>query len=497
MPNPVIIAGAGVTGLMLAYELALRDVPVTVVEQLPEPTPARPGMAINATVVDLLQQRGLMESVGEHGFDFPAAHFAQLWLEPSRVPDLRQYNYIVAQSDLERVLAREAAGLGAEIRWGHEVVGFAQDDDVVPVRVRAAGAEHTLDGRFLVGCDGPGSTVRRLADIGFHGEDLPFRGIVGDVEVAEDSELLTFLGAREFVGGLLTAAPVVAGALRIMTAEFDVEPEDPAAPVSVDELRTCAHRLSGIDLGEVKPRWLRRWDSSTRQAERYRRRNVFLAGDAAHVHFPLGGQSMSTGIEDAVNLGWKLAAAVHGEAPEHLLDSYHTERWPVGERACQSTLAQFRLLHPLDRLAPLRRLMTELIELDQVNEFLVNLVYGLDVRYPLEYESVAEPLHPLVGRRISSVPLVGAAGETSLAQLLQPGRGVVVEFRDDGGTTTRSAEWLDRVDVVTVKPSPWIDASLILLRPDGRIAWAESADAAGGGADGLRAALTTWFGAGL
>ncbi|MFI7426426.1 FAD-dependent monooxygenase [Micromonospora sp. NPDC049836] len=494
MTDTVIIAGAGPTGLMLAHELALQRVPVVVVERRPGPTDALPGMAINATVVDLLHQRGLMDHVGEYGFEFPRAHFAQIWLDPVRVPGRHGYNFVISQTNLVRVLAERAAKQGAEIRWEREVVDLAQDDAGVRVTVRSPGGQEVLTGRFLVGCDGPESTVRRLAGIDFPGQDLPFLGIVGDLEVGEDHPLLAYLGAGEFPGGLLTVGPLEPGVVRIATAEFDLRPADRTAPVTTDELRDSIRRLDGAELGDATPRWLGRWDAATRQADRYREGNVLLAGDAAHVHFPLGGQSMSTGIEDAVNLGWKLAATVHGHAPVGLLDSYQTERHPVAARAGRTTLAQMVLLHPLGHVAPLRELLTEMVELDEVNEFLVKLAYALDVDYPVPADQVAGETHPLLGRRLPDVPLRTDGGETSLAELLHAGRGVLLDLTG-GAEPLALPGWDDRVDVVAAAPSEEIDAARVLLRPDGRVAWAQPA-----GTDrtepteGLGRALATWFG---
>jgi bifunctional hydroxylase/dehydrase len=494
MTETVVIVGAGPTGLMLAHELAVQRVPVVVVERRPKQTEALPGMAINATVVDLLHQRGLMEPVAEHGFEFPQAHFAQLWLDPVRVAGRHQYNFVVSQANLERTLAAEAVAKGVEIRRGLELVGLVQDETGAVLTLRSAdGGEQSLACRFVVGCDGPDSTVRELAGIGFPGRDFPFLGIVGDLEVGEDSALMAYLGAKEFPRGLLTVGPLEPGVLRVATAEFDERPADRTAEVGLEELRESALRLDGVDLGEVRVRWLRRWDAASRQAERYRDGAVLLAGDAAHMNVPLGGQSMSTGIEDAVNLGWKLAATLHGWAPEGLLDTYHAERHPVGARACSTTEAQLTLLHPLDRMEPLRSLLTEMVALPEVNEFLVKLVYALDVRYPLAYPGIGGEPHPLVGQRLPDVPLTAAEGDTSVARLINDGRGVVVDLRGVDGGDVKPSGWSDRVDVVTVEPTEEIAASLLLLRPDGRVAWAEPVGGAETG--GLAAALEAWFGA--
>jgi hypothetical protein len=218
---------------------------------------------------------------------------------------------------------------------------------------------------------------------------------------------------------------------------------------------------------------------------------VFLAGDAAHVHFPLGGQALSTGIEDAVNLGWKLAADVQGWAPKELLDSYHDERHPVGARACMTTRAQVAVMHPLEKVAPLRDVLTELFQFEEVNDYLVKMAAGLDIQYTFEYPGSAGTVaHPLLGWRLPDIALKTATGVSGVAQALHAGRGVLLDF--SGGAAVELDGWADRVDVVAAEPTTEIDATAVLLRPDGRVAWAHGDDAAGYA--GLLAALAMWFG---
>jgi 2-polyprenyl-6-methoxyphenol hydroxylase-like FAD-dependent oxidoreductase len=502
----VVIVGAGTTGMMLACELGLMGVPCAVLDRRAAPGDERPGMAINATVVDLLTQRGLMDALRPYGGEFRRAHFSQLWLEPTKLPERHSYSFAVAESRLHQCLADRAAVLGIDVRLGHEVVGLAQDDAGVQVRLRTRGGEEeTLRCSYLVGCDGRGSTVRDLAGIGFPGSDFPLHGIVGDVELDLAGDLTAFFGSTEYTGGLLTMRPLGPSTLRVMCAEFDRVPADPTVPVTIEELRASLSRLCGADQAGLRSRWLARWDSSTRLADQYRAGRVFLAGDAAHTHFPFGGQALSTGIEDAVNLGWKLAAVVDGRGGEALLDSYHAERRPAGERACQSTAAQTALLHPLAQVAPLREVLKDLIAFDDVNDYLVRMAFGLDVVYPLGDQDV--PGHRLLGRRLADIPLKTAEGETSVARLLCQGRGLLLDLRGTDAAAPLEWGWRDQVDLVRCEPTDEIDAAVVLVRPDGRVAWAvDAADdavsaaaradrpGASAGHQALDAALARWFG---
>ena len=489
----VLIAGAGPVGLMLACELGLAGVPTVVLERAEQPSGQSLGMAINPAVVELLTQRGLMEPLRNDGFEFPMAHFAHIWLDPTRLSQQHPYNFAVPHSQVARRLAERAVAQGVDIRQGHEVTGVDQDGAGVAVEVRSATGPYSLQGSFLIGCDGARSTVRDLAGIGFPGTDIPFSGITGDLDIEPDDPLLGRLGVHQCETGFVTIAPAGESVLRFSTGEFGVETCDVEAPVSNAELRATAERITGVPVTTGTPRWLARWNVSTRQADRYRAGRVFLAGDAAHVHFPLGGQALSTGIEDAVNLGWKLAADLHGWAPSGLLDTYHKERHPVGARACLTTRAQVAMLYPLDTVQPLRDIFAELAQFDAVNEYLVEMVGGLDVRYPMPNPD-QEP-HALLGRRLPDIALATATEQTTLASLLHAGRGVLLDLSEGAAAVEAVSSWADRVDTVAAKPTSEIGATGLLLRPDGRVAWA-AAEATGGDnwAQGVQAALRMWFG---
>ncbi|TYB45395.1 FAD-dependent monooxygenase [Actinomadura chibensis] len=481
MSERVIVAGAGPVGLMLAVELGLAGADAVVLERRDRPNERSRGMVINAAVVELLDQRGVMDELRPHGLEFPQAHFAQLWLGPTRLREKHAYAFAIPHSRIEAELAAKARDLGVDIRYDAEIVALDQGANGVTVKTRSG---ESFEGAYLVGCDGTDSTVRGLAGIGFPGDDLPFRGILGDVPVEPGDPLFTLLGAHENEGGLFAVGPVDPHTLRVMAGEFGVEAVPNDTPVTYAELRESFERLSGAELTGGEARWLSRWNAPTRHAERYRSGRVLLAGDAAHVHFPLGGQALSTGIEDAVNLGWKLGADVLGRAPDGLLDTYHDERHPVGARACLTTRAQVALLHPLSAVSPLRQVLTELIAYDDVNEHFVKMVGGLDIRYDYPYDAGD---HPLLGRRLPQVTV----GETPIVRLLETGRGLFLEFAADTGRTGEAAAWSGRVDTVTAPATAEIDAAALLLRPDGRVAWATRAPS---GADGLATALRTWFG---
>jgi 2-polyprenyl-6-methoxyphenol hydroxylase-like FAD-dependent oxidoreductase len=490
MSDPIAIVGAGPVGLMLAVELGASGVDAVVLERLPEPRLASLGMAINGTVVELLTVRGIMDDLREEGVEWPAAHFAHIPLDPARISGRHTNNMLVPQAIVERHIAARAAALGVPIRRGCEVTGIGQHADHVTVRTRSGAGEEELRCAYVVGCDGADSTVRRLAGIDFPGTESPFYGITGDIEATP--ELFGHLGAHQHPAGLFTVAPSGPGILRVSTGESGVAPPDPAAPVTLDELRGHVKALTGTAPEFGEPRWLSRWYHVRRQAQRYRSNRVFLAGDAAHVNFPLGGQSLSTGIEDAVNLGWKLAAAVRGWAPRGLLDTYHEERHPVGARAGLTTEAQAALMHPADRVAPLRALFQDLVGLAEVNEYLVRMAGGYDTCYPLPAGSRPHP-HPLTGHRLApDIPLDTAAGRTSVASVLSAARGVLLDLSPDARAAGETRSWADLVDVVIAERTDEIDATALLLRPDGRIAWATRD---GCDVSGLLTALTDWFGA--
>jgi bifunctional hydroxylase/dehydrase len=502
MEDRVVVVGAGPAGLMLACELGLAGVPTVVIERHARPRLESPGIAINATAVELLDQRQLLGLIAGESMDMPLAHFAYLALDCESGRDGHPFSIAVPQATLELRLAEHAAKLGVDIRRAQELAGLEDTGSGVRVHIRSGTGDYSLDARYVAGCDGVDSQVRKLAGIEFPSEDQPFYGITGDVEVYPGEEMMSLLGASITAGGNFMLGPVNADfflavaartageevtrpvLMRIATGEFDVTPADRDQPATVAELRAQVKRIVGRDLPMGAATWLSRWRNVTGHAVQYRSGNVFVAGEAAHVFFPLGGQALGTAMEDAVNLGWKLAAAIRGWAPQSLLDTYHSERHPVGARACATLGAQVALLSPMDRVGPLREILAEMIRFSDLNQYLVQMVAGLDVRYSMAPKGpLSRAGRALVGRRLATFPVTTRDGEqTDSGKLLRRGRGLALDL---------SGTWAGRIDVVAAKPAPGVDAAALLLRPDGRVAWAgDSQD----GLNGLITATTMWFG---
>jgi 2-polyprenyl-6-methoxyphenol hydroxylase-like FAD-dependent oxidoreductase len=486
MDPTVIIAGGGPTGLMLACELALANVPTVVIEKLLDPTGESRGMGLHARTIETLDQRGLAQRLDDAPV-WPRAHFALMWMDLSAFDTT--YTYIVPQWRTEKLLEERARELGVEVRRGQTVVAAEQDDAGVSVEVTDAdGERYELRGAYLVGADGGSSTVRKLAGFDFPGTESTFHGVLGDVE---EFEPVDGVEATLHPNGMYAEIPLGPDVLRLMTTEFDkpLPPED--QEVTLDELRASITAVTGVDRKIGKPRWLSRFGNANRLVTEYRKGRIFLVGDAAHVHYPMGGQGLNTGIQDAVNLGWKLAAEINGWAPPGLLDSYHTERHPVAARVGENTEAQVALLHPLEKIGPLRDLFLKLLEFEDVRRYLIEMVTGISVNYDLEYPDRASEPHPLEGRRVPSVPLVTADGETTVAEALHTGHGVLLDLSGGTAELGELSPWADRVDLVEAQPTDKIEAAVALVRPDGYVAYAHKD---GSDTEGLHLALKTWFG---
>ncbi|GIG38731.1 rifampin monooxygenase [Cellulomonas phragmiteti] len=470
----VIIAGGGPTGMMLAAELRLHDVDVLVLERDEAPHPAVRSLGLHPRSIEILDQRGLLERFLAHGQRYPGAvgHFAAI--DSPAPPDLdttHRYVLGIPQPVTDRLLAERAVELGARVRRGCEVTGVAQDEDGVDVTLADA---TRLRSRWLVGCDGGRSRVRRSLGIGFPGEPATTEWVLGEVRSTTPPDELARVSAavREQHRGF-GIGPAGDGLHRVVVPAASVA-EDRTVPPTLEELRTQLRAYAGSDLGVHSPRWLTRFGDATRLAERYRAGRVLLAGDAAHVHPPLGGQGLNLGIQDAVNLGWKLAAAVAGWAPAGLLDTYATERRPVAQDVLTLTRAQSELLLPEPGPQAVRRLLTELMRLEDVNRLLAERIAGTAIRYDLG------PGPDLVGRRLRDVRL----SRGQVYALLHDGRGLLLDR--DG--TLSAAGWADRVDHV-VDRSEELDAPGVLVRPDGHVAWF------GDDQEELHASLARWFGA--
>ncbi|WP_432126523.1 FAD-dependent monooxygenase [Streptomyces sp. bgisy082] len=490
----VVIAGAGPTGLTLACELRLAGVDVVVVERLAEPSGESRAGGLHSRTLEVLDQRGVLDRFLAAGELQPVGHFSGLYLEFDEFESRHPYPLMILQSAVERILEEWAGELGVRIRRSCAVTGVDQDASGVTVALDASdGGPATLRAGHLVGCDGGRSTVRRLAGIGFPGTEATMTALIGDVELPDLPE--DYVWIRRRAGGDYSAIAFEPGWHRVITSEYD-RVVDRDEPVTFEQLRDSLVRLAGSDFGMRNPRWISRFNDAARQADRYRSGRVLLAGDAAHIHFPAGGQGLNMGVQDAVNLGWKLAAVVRGTAPEGLLDTYHDERHPVGERVLHNTRAQSALARPGAQTDALREVFGSLMVFDDVNRLLRTMLNALDVRYP------ADCGHPLAGRRVPDADIKEAGGATRVYELLHAGRPVLLDL--GAGVAAVAGDWSDRVDLVEAHgeddawPVPVIDEvptpTALLIRPDGHVAWAsgpgEPVDTVA-----LRGALTTWFGA--
>ncbi|HEX5859949.1 MAG TPA: rifampin monooxygenase [Microbacterium sp.] len=474
MPD-VIISGGGPTGMMLAGELRLHGVEVLVLEKDVEQSPLVRSLGLHARSIEIMDQRGLLDRFLAEGTRYPgAARFAGIdrpW--PADLDTAHGFVLGIPQPVTDRLLAERAAELGAEVRRGAEVVGVEQDGDGVAVAL-ADGT--SVRSAWLVGCDGGRSPIRRMLGIGFPGEPARTEWLLGEIEVTMPAEELATIAAavRETHRGF-GIAPTGNGLHRAVVPAATVT-EDRTTPPTMGEFRAQLRAYAGTDFGAHSARWLSRFTDATRLAERYRSGRVFLAGDAAHVHPPLGGQGLNLGIQDAFNLGWKLAAAVDGWAPDTLLDSFHAERRPVAEDVLTSTRAQSELISADPGPQAVRRLLTELMDIEEVNRLLIEKVTGIGVRYDMGDGKAGE----LTGRRLRDLRL----SRGRVYELMREGRGLLL---DQTGELSADG-WADRVDHV-VDVGDERPAAAVLLRPDGHVAWSS------GDPSELRGALSRWFGA--
>ena len=470
----VVISGGGPTGMMLAAELRLHGVDVLVLERDVEPSPAVRSLGLHPRSIEVLDQRGLLDRFLAHGTPYPQAvgHLAGIDRPaPADLDTAHRYVLGIPQPVTDRLLTERAVELGTRVRRGAEVTGVEQDDEQVTVTLADGTRERA---RWLVGCDGGRSLVRRAVGIGFPGEAATAEWILAEVQVTTPPDELARVVAavRERHQGF-GVGPAGDGLHRAVVPAAAVA-EDRTVPPTLDELRTQLQAYAGTDFGVHSPRSLTRFGDATRLADRYRVGRVLIAGDAAHVHPPLGGQGLNLGIQDAVDLGWKLAGQVAGWAPDGLLDTYGDERRPVAQDVLTLTRAQSELLRTEPGPQAVRRLLTELMALPDVGRLLAERVSGTGIRYDLGEGP------PLLGRRLRDVAL----SRGRLYSLLHAGRGLVL---DPGGTLSVDG-WDDRVDHV-VDSTDELDLPGVLLRPDGYVAWLGEDQAA------LADHLARWFGA--
>jgi 3-(3-hydroxy-phenyl)propionate hydroxylase len=479
--HAVIIAGGGPTGLMLAGELALAGIDVAIVERRSSQhlDGSRAG-GLHARTIEVLDQRGIAGRFLSQGQTHQVVHF-HVPLDVSDAPTRHNYVLGLWQHHIERILAEWVGELKVPIYRGRDVIGFAQDDSGVDI---ALGDGRSLRAAYLVGCDGGRSIVRKAAGIAFPGWDPTTSWLIAEAATAEEPKW----GLRRDAYGIHGIGKTEnAGKVRIVLTEPKLRLKDEPTLRDVSATLTAIY---GTDYGIHSHAWISHFTDMTRQAACYRDRRVLLAGDAAHVHPPVGGQGLNTGVQDAVNLGWKLAQVIKGTSPESLLDTYHAERHPVGARVLQNTMAQVALRRTDDRSMAMGDVMSELLGMDEPRKKFAAEMSGLNIRYDFGEG------HELLGRRMPDLDLLTADGSLRAFTLLHDARPVLLNLARRGGF--HIAPWADRVKLVEatydgvwelpvagVVPAP--DA--MLIRPDGYVAWVGNVTE-----PGLTDALTTWFG---
>ena len=475
--HAVVIAGGGPTGMMLAAELTLAGTDVLIVERRPSfKLESSRSRGLHSRTIEVLDQRGVVDRFLAEGKATQVQAFAGVPMDISDFPTRHNYGLALLQSHFERILAGWLDELGVSILREREVTGFTQDDSGVEV---ALSDGTSLRAEYLVGCDGGRSAVRKAAGIEFAGWDPTTRWIIAEVEMAEKPEF----GLRGG-GGI---GPAEDGRVGVTLIVPDLDRSDEP---TLQDVRDALIRIDGKDYGVHSPLWISSFTDMTRQAVAYRSGRVLLAGDAAHVHAPMGGQGLNIGVQDSVNLGWKLAQVVKGTSPVSLLDTYQAERHPVGARVLQNTMAQRALGATDERTRALRDFLAELLTMDQPRKHVAGMISGLDVHYDLGDG------HPMLGRRMPDLDLATANGPVRVFELLHNAKPVLLNLGDAGALDITA--WAERVQLVDASyAGPWelpvlgeVSApSAVLVRPDGHVAWVgEGRDA------GLHDALTTWLG---
>ena len=480
--HQVVIAGGGPTGLMLAGELALAEIDVAIVERRADQhvSGARAG-GLHARSIEVLDQRGIAERFLSRGKPMQAAGFAWFPLDIADFPTRHNYLLALPQGEIEQLLAGWVGELGVTIHRERDVTGFFQGDDGVDIEL-SDGA--SLRAEYLVGCDGGRSVVRKAAGIEFPGWDASVSHLIAEVELSEEAPW----GLRRDVNGIHSLIRTEnGGPVRVLVTE--ASPGRTSEPTLAD-LSAALIAAYGRDFGIHSPAWISRFTDMARQAASYRQGRVLLAGDAAHVHYPTGGQGLNIGMQDAVNLGWKLAQVVKRISPHDLLDSYQAERHPVAAGVLRNTMAQVALLRSDDRTGALREIMGELVGMNGPRQRLGAMVAGLDVHYDLGAG------HPLLGRRMPDLELGTAEGPQRVFGVLREAKPVLLNFGEAGSFNLMA--WTDQVRLVDCRyVGAWelpvlgeiAAPDAVLIRPDGYVAWVGD-----GTQDGLAAALTRWFG---
>lgn len=480
--HAVVIAGGGPAGMMLAAELALAGIDVALVERRPNHilVGSRAG-GFHARTIEVLDQRGVAERFLAEGQVAQATMFGTTVLDMSDFPTRHPYSLGLWQNRIEQIMADWISELPVRIYYDREVTGFSQSTDGVDVEL--AGGE-TLRAHYLVGCDGGRSLIRKTAGIEFPGWDPTRSNLIAEVEVSQEPPS----GIHQDSTGVHGLQRLEDGrTFRVIVTEQQLGPgSDP----TLQDLSDALTAVYGTDFGVHSPTWISRFTDTTRQAAAYRAGRVLLAGDAAHIHYPAGGQGLSLGVQDAVNLGWKLAQVVKGISDAALLDSYHAERHPVGARALRHTMAQATLQRRDDRMHALIEVLSEMVAMDGPRKLIAGSVSGLDIHYDLGDG------HPLLGRRMPDLDLVTAGGPLRAFELLHAARPLLLNLGDPGGVAI--GPWADRVQLVDAEYGgiwelpvlgPVTAPTAVLVRPDGYVAWVGE-----GSRTGLTEALSTWFG---
>jgi 3-(3-hydroxy-phenyl)propionate hydroxylase len=482
LDHAVVIVGGGPTGLMLAGELALAGVDVAIVERRKsQDLIGSRALGFHSRTIEILDQRGIADRFLAKGQVAQVAAFAGIPLDISDFPTRHPYGLGLVQKRIERILADWVSELAVPVYRGQEVTGIAQDDTGVAGRLSD---DESLRAQYVVGCDGGRSLVRREAGIDFPGWDPTTSSLIAEVEMAEAPEW----GIRHDALGTHGISRLEdGGPLRVLvTEQYAGRTEEP----TLSDLSRALIAVYGTDYGIHSPTSISRFTDMSRQAAAYRKGRVLLAGDAAHVHYPVGGQGLGIGVQDAMNLGWKLGQVVNGIAPHGLLDTYHAERHPIAAHVLRTTMAQVALRRTDDRTKALADTLTELLSMDEPRTRLAAMMTGLDIHYDLGEG------HPLLGRRMPDLDLITAKGPVRAFTLMHDARPVLLNLGPPGSLDISG--WADRVKSVDAKyvgiwqlpviggvPAP----TSVLIRPDGYVAWVgELTDV------GLHDALTTWFG---
>jgi 2-polyprenyl-6-methoxyphenol hydroxylase-like FAD-dependent oxidoreductase len=490
--HAVVIAGGGPTGLMLAAELALARVDVAIVERRPnQDLPGSRAGGLHSRTLEVLDQRGVVDRFLKEGQKAQVAGFGSTKFDISDFPTRHPYGLGLWQKHIERILAGWVGELAVTFYRGREVTGFAQDDSGVDIDVSDG---QRLRARYLVGCDGGRSLIRKAAGIDFPGWDPTTSSLLAEVEMTEEPET----GIRRTPSGTHAIGKVEyeikdgkvvygkGGKVGVMLTEAQVGTSEP----TLRDLSEGLKAVYGTDYGIHSPTFISRFTDTTRQAATYRDKRILLAGDAAHVHSPVGGQGLNMGVQDAMNLGWKLGQVVKGISPDGLLDTYHAERHPVAARVLRGTMAQVALMRPDDRIEAVRDTVAELLSMDEPRMRFAAWMVGLDIHYDLG------PGHPLLGRRMPDLEMVTPNGALRVFTLLHAARPVLLNLGAPGGFDI--TPWADRVQLIDAEcDGPWelpaigaVSApTAVLIRPDGYVAWVGEQTQLG-----LVDALTIWFG---